>query len=41
LFDCISIENSRWGIALVELEQPKLLDRDGVVLVVPIFDHGF
>jgi len=39
LLDSISSVNSKQGIEHVELEQPKLLNRNGVVLVVPILYH--
>ena len=37
LFDCISIVNSKQGIRPSKGEQAKLLHRDEIVLVVPIF----
>jgi len=39
LLDSISIVNSKQGIELVELEQPKLLHRNGLDLLVHVIDH--
>jgi hypothetical protein len=41
LLDSISILNSRQGIELVRLEQPKLLHSDGIDLRVTLLDYDF